>query len=79
MDADVGMSKLSHEGTAGCSAWFHLAGFHFGHPFLTHTHVPSEEPAAGVPGLSEHPAPGGQRRVCRHRHGVLGRSPGGEV
>ena len=28
-------SKLNKQGTAGFSAWFHLAGFHFGYLFLT--------------------------------------------
>ena len=32
-------SKLSHQGTAGSCLWFHLPGFHFGHLFLTHSHV----------------------------------------
>ena len=32
-------SKLSHQGTAGFSLWFHLPGFHFGYLFLTHSHT----------------------------------------
>ena len=32
-------SKLSHQGTAGFSSWFHLPGFHFGYLFLTHSHL----------------------------------------
>ena len=31
-------TKFSHQGTAGFSPWFHLPGFHFGYPFLTHSH-----------------------------------------
>ena len=31
-------SKLNHQGTAGCPS-FHLAGFHFGYKFLTHSHM----------------------------------------
>ena len=31
-------SKLN-QGTAGFSPWLHLPGFHFGHLFLTHSHV----------------------------------------
>ena len=34
-------SKLSQEGTAGFSLWFHLPGFHFGYLFLTHSHMAS--------------------------------------
>ena len=32
-------SKLNHQGTAGCSRRFHLPGFHFGCPFLTHGQI----------------------------------------
>ena len=32
-------SKLNHQGTAGCSPCFLLPGFHFGYPFLTHSHI----------------------------------------
>ena len=29
-------SKLNHQGTPGFNPGFHLPGFHFGYPFLTH-------------------------------------------
>ena len=32
-------SKLNHQGTAGFGHGFHLPGFHFGYPFLTHSHL----------------------------------------
>ena len=32
-------SKLSHQGKACFSHGFHLPGFHFGYPFLTHSHM----------------------------------------
>ena len=39
-------SKLNHQdhqGTADFSPWFHLPGFYFGYPFLTHSHVAMSE------------------------------------
>ena len=35
----LGWSKLNHQGTAGCSPWFHLLGLHFEYLFLTHSHL----------------------------------------
>ena len=32
-------SKLNHQGTAGFGPCFHVPGFHFGHLFLTHSHI----------------------------------------
>ena len=32
-------SKLNHKKTAGFSPCFHLLGFHWGYPFLTHTQM----------------------------------------
>ena len=32
-------SKFNHQGTTGFSSWFHLPGFHFGYPFLTHSQL----------------------------------------
>ena len=32
-------SKLIHQRTAGFSPWFHFPRFHFGHLFLTHSHI----------------------------------------
>ena len=52
-------SKLS-QGTAGFSAWFHLAGFHFGRPCSTHT------PMSGLGDFEQHPLP----ISCEFRGGV---------
>ncbi|CAJ1362328.1 unnamed protein product [Effrenium voratum] len=35
-------STFHHWGTAGLSPWFHLPGFHFGYPFLTHRHFDTQ-------------------------------------
>ena len=50
--------KQNHQGTAGFSPWFHLPGFHFGCPFLTHSHAGSikfafDRPPPS-PGQTEH-------------------------
>ena len=31
--------KIKPPGTAGFGRWLHVEGFHFGYPFLTHSHV----------------------------------------
>ena len=44
-------SKLNHQGTADLSPWFHLPGFYFGYPFLTHSQM------AIMPGMGEYVLP----------------------
>ena len=47
-------SKLSHQGTAGCSPSFHLPGPHLGYLFLTHSHYSQQvETCFGQPSREE--------------------------
>ena len=54
-------------GTTGFSPWFHLPGFHFGYPFLTHSHViVLSGGAAAARGTAA-----GERRLAVERKEVL--------
>ena len=48
-DQDMGQNETTRIWTAGFSPWFHLSGFHFECPFLTHSHMCVGVCVVGIP------------------------------
>ena len=74
------MEHINHPGTAGSRLCVHLPGFHFGHLFLAHTHIPAQLNSMHPSRSREEPSPALKLRTGARTnpgyHGAFGDTRG---